>query len=112
MFNTDGYPEAAFPPVTLQPTTSPPTPPAPGEVIPRSVPIEPLQLTPSIPRAGGPEQFHFAFTCETGSQRLTTPGPNLLPRDLVVRDKGVKSLVIVEDPSQAGYLRWYWIYVQ
>lgn len=42
--------------------------------------------------------------------RLTTPGPRLMPRDMY-EGKGLKVLVIVEDPNEAGYLKWYWSFL-
>jgi len=103
MFDTGGN----YPPIALKPTTNPPTPPASEEVI--QVILEPIQYI-WLSMVPGPEHSRFAFTCEAGSGWITTPGPRLPPRDEYVRDKGAKVLVVVEDPSQAGYLRWYWAY--
>ncbi len=105
MVNTDEY----YPPITLQPTTSPPTPPAPGEVLPRGVVVEPAQWSFPVLLAAK-ERYGSAFFCETGNGRLTTPGPRLMPRDMY-EGKGLKVLVIVEDPNEAGYLKWYWSFL-
>ena len=106
MVNPDGY----EPPVLLKPTTNPPTPPEPGEVLPRDVVIEPPQWTFSVPLAAE-ERYRSEFLCKTGNGEVAaTPGPRLFPRDAYEPGKGIKVLVIVEDPGQAGYLRWYWAY--
>jgi len=105
MVNLDGY----EPPVLLKPTTNPPTPPEPGEVLPRDTVIEPSQRTFSVPLAAR-ERYRSEFLCKTGNDVVATTGPRLFPPDAYEPDKGIKVLVIVEDPSQAGYLRWYWAY--
>jgi len=102
MVNLDGY----APPVLLKPTANPPTPPKPGEVLPRGTVIEPFQETFSVP-ATAKERYRSEFLCKTGDEVLATLGPRLLPRDEFEPGKGIKVLVVVEDPSQAGYLRWY-----
>jgi len=107
MVNPDGY----EPPVLLKPTTNPPTPPEPGEVLPRGTVIEPFQETFSVPLTAK-EQYRSEFLCKTGNGVAATPGPRLFPRDAYEPGKGIKVLVIVEDPSQAGYLRWYWAYLE
>ena len=33
-----------------------------------------------------------------------------MPRDMY-EGKGLKVLVIVEDPNEAGYLKWYWSFL-
>lgn len=108
MISTDGYSRT----VTLQSTTQPPMPPAPEAVIPREVGVKPVQLTELIPTMNGPEKYGYAFFCATANGHRTTEGPRLPPRDEYVEGKGEKTLVIVEDPSQSGYLKWYWIYIQ
>jgi len=105
MVNLDGY----YPPVLLKPTTSPSTPPEPGEVLPRGTVIEPVQRTFSVPFYAK-ERYRSEFLCETENGVVATPGPRLLPRDEYEPGKGIKVLVIVEDPGQAGYIRWYWAY--
>jgi hypothetical protein len=107
MVNLDGY----APPVLLKPTANPPTPPKPGEVLPRGTVIEPFQETFSVP-ATAKERYRSEFLCKTGDEVLATLGPRLLPRDEFEPGKGIKVLVVVEDPSQAGYLRWYWAYLE
>jgi len=101
----DGY----YPPVLLKPTTNPSTPPGPDEVLPTGTVIEPVQKTFPVPFYAK-EQYRSEFLCESGNGVAATPGPRLLPRDEYEPGKGIKVLVIVEDPSQAGYLRWYWAY--
>lgn len=34
----------------------------------------------------------------------------MMPRDMY-EGKGLKVLVIVEDPNEAGYLKWYWSFL-
>jgi hypothetical protein len=104
--NPDGY----YPPILLKPTTNPPTPPEPGEVLPRDTVIQPFQETFRVP-FNAKERYGSEFLCETGNGVVATPGPRLLPRDRYEPGKGIKVLVIVEDSSQAGYLRWYWAYL-
>jgi hypothetical protein len=106
MVNPDGY----EPPVLLKPTTNPPTPPEPGEVLPRDTVIEPAQWTFSVP-LGARERYRSEFLCKTESGVVATPGPRLFPPDEYVPGKGIKTLVVVEDSTQAGYLRWYWAYL-
>jgi len=107
MVNLD--PDGYYPPVLLRPTTSPSTPPEPGEVLPGGTVIEPFQETFSVP-FNAKERYRSEFLCETGNGVAATPGPRLLPRDRYEPGKGIKVLVVVEDPSQAGYIRWYWAY--
>ena len=106
MVNPDGY----YPPLLLKPTTNPSTPPGPGEVLPKGTVIEPAQWTFPIP-PNATERYRFVFLCETENGVVATPGPRLLPRDRYEPGKGEKMPVIVEDPGQAGYLRWYWAYL-
>ena len=105
MVNPDRY----EPPVLLKPTTNPSTPPEPDEVLPTGTVIEPFQETFSVPFYAT-ERYRSEFLCESGNGVVATPGPRLLPRDRYEPGKGIKVPVIVEDPSQAGYIRWYWAY--
>jgi hypothetical protein len=107
MANPDGY----YPPVLLKPTTSPSTPPEPDEVLPTGTVIEPVQWTFPVPFNAG-ERYRSEFLCETGNGVAATPGPRLFPRNRYELGKGIKVLVIVEDSSQVGYLRWYWAYLR
>jgi hypothetical protein len=106
MTNPDGY----EPPVLLKPTINPPTPPEPGEVIPAGTVIKPAQWTFPVPLAAR-ERYRSEFLCKTENGVVATPGPRLFPPDAYEPGKGTKALVIVEDSSQAGYLRWYWVYL-
>jgi hypothetical protein len=107
MVNPDGY----YPPVLLKPTINPPTPPGPGEVLPRDTVFEPAQETFPVPLTAI-EQYQSEFLCKTENGVVATQGPRLLPRDRYEPGKGIKVLVIVEDSSQAGYLKWYWVYLE
>jgi hypothetical protein len=107
MANPDGY----YPPVLLKPTTSPSTPPEPDEVLPTGTVIEPVQWTFPVP-FNAEERYRSEFLCETGNGVAATPGPRLFPRNRYELGKGIKVLVIVEDSSQVGYLRWYWAYLR
>jgi hypothetical protein len=107
MANPDEY----APPILLKPTTDPPTPPEPGEVLPRDTVIEPVQWAFPVP-FNAIERYRSEFLCETGNGVAATPGPRLAPRDQYEPGKGIKMLVVVEDPGQAGYLRWYWVYLE
>jgi hypothetical protein len=106
MTNPDGY----EPPVLLKPTINPPTPPEPGEVIPAGTVVEPAQWTFSVPLAAR-ERYRSEFLCKTENRVVATLGPRLFPPDAYEPGKGVKTLVVVEDSTQAGYLRWYWAYL-
>jgi hypothetical protein len=94
----------------LEPTTSPSTPPEPGEVLPKDTTIKPAQWAFPIP-SNAKEQYRSEFLCKTENGVVATPGPRLSPQDDYEPGKGRKVLVIVEDSSQAGYLRWYWAYL-
>jgi hypothetical protein len=94
----------------IEPTTSPPTPPEPDEVLPRGTVIKPVQWTFAIP-SYATEQYQSEFLCKSENRVVATPGPRLPPRDYYDPSKGIKALVTVEDPTQAGYLRWYWAYL-
>jgi hypothetical protein len=72
--------------------------------------IEPVQWTFSVPLAAK-ERYRSEFLCKTENGVAATPGPRLFPRDAYEPGKGVKVLVIVEDSSQVGYIRWYWAYL-
>jgi hypothetical protein len=72
--------------------------------------IEPAQWTFPVP-SNAIEQYRSKFLCETENGVVATPGPRLLPPDNYEPGKGIKVLVIVEDSSQSGYLRWYWAYL-
>jgi hypothetical protein len=91
--------------VELVPATWPPTPPTPEEGIPWPPP-EGVNMTYAeyFVKGGEPLEAHTSvLECRRGDEVLTTPGPKMPP----VRGPAV-TLIVVEDPSAPGYLRWYW----